>query len=217
MGTMNPFRDPALRTRWVFWRTLKRKGKPTKVPMNPTTGEPAKSNSPSTWSTRSRATEWPQRDGVGLMLGDLGDGRAICGVDLDSCRDPETGTLTPWAKRVIETLDSYTEVSPSGEGVKVFFLTDADHGLKGGSFVEHGHAREAHPPAIEVYFAGRFFTVTDDAIGKRPLRHVSAAEVHAVLNEGRTLAKAPSDTGKPAQTDSDLAEIAANRPLDFSR
>jgi len=217
MGAVSPFRDPALKARWVFWRTLKRKGKPTKVPMNPATGEPAKSNDASTWSTRPRAQEWPQSDGVGLMLGDLGDGRAICGVDLDSCRDPETGKLAPWAKRVIDALDSYTEVSPSGEGVKVFFLLDAEHGLKGGSFVEHGHAREDHPPAIEVYFSGRFFTVTDDAIGKRDLRHVSADDVRDVLDEGRKLAKAPSDASKPAQGDSDLSAIVANRPLDFTR
>jgi hypothetical protein len=214
---MSTLSDPALDNRWVFWRHVKRNDRLTKVPMNAATGEPAKSNDAATWSTRDRAEQWPKRDGVGVMLGDLGDGRALCGVDLDTCRDPDTGKLTQWAKRTIESLDSYSEISPSGEGLKVFFFIDADHGLRGGSFVEHGHARDNHPPAIEVYFSGRFFTVTDDAIGKRTIRHVRAADVRAVLEEGRRLARSSSAPERPAKSASELSTMAANRLGNFTR
>jgi len=54
-------------------------------------------------------------DGVGYVLGD-----GVAGVDLDDCRDPETGTIEPWAAQIITDINSYTEVSPSGTGVKIF-------------------------------------------------------------------------------------------------
>src|SRR5207244_12523629 len=40
------------------------------------------------------------------------------GVDLDKCRNPETGQIEEWAQGIIEQLDSYTESSQSGTGVR---------------------------------------------------------------------------------------------------
>ncbi len=40
-------------------------------------------------------------------------------VDLDSCRNAETGTIEPWARAIIEKLDSYTEISASGSGLHI--------------------------------------------------------------------------------------------------
>lgn len=37
-------------------------------------------------------------------------------VDLDKCRNPETGDVEPWALDLIEWLDTYTEISASGAG-----------------------------------------------------------------------------------------------------
>src|SRR5262245_55222282 len=34
------------------------------------------------------------------------------GIDLDGCRDPETGMIAPWAQRIIDMCHSYTEISP---------------------------------------------------------------------------------------------------------
>jgi primase-polymerase (primpol)-like protein len=42
------------------------------------------------------------------------------GIDLDDCRDPQNGALTPEAQRIIAHLQSYTEVTPSGTGVRIF-------------------------------------------------------------------------------------------------
>ena len=47
------------------------------------------------------------------MRGDL------TGVDLDHCRDQETGQIEPWAVEVVTLIDSYTEVSPSGTGLRI--------------------------------------------------------------------------------------------------
>ena len=82
--------------RWVCWKLEERGGKPTKIPVNPATGGQAMSNNPDTW-----ADYWTAKDvmttgkytGIGFMFN--GDG--IVGVDIDHCRDPDTGKLSDLA------------------------------------------------------------------------------------------------------------------------
>jgi primase-polymerase (primpol)-like protein len=66
-------------------------------------------------------------------------GDDYCGVDLDGCLDPDTGDMEGWAREIIEELDSYTEVSPSGTGVHVLIRA----ALPGGAT-----ARDALKPTI---------------------------------------------------------------------
>jgi hypothetical protein len=40
-------------------------------------------------------------------------------VDIDHCRDKDTGIIEPWAEEIVESLDSYTEASPSGTGLRI--------------------------------------------------------------------------------------------------
>ncbi len=80
--------------RWVAWRTEPRKvgEKPTKIPKCPHTPRNAASDAPQSWGTRAQAEakdlQLPPSSygpgGIGIMLGDLGDGRVLCGIDLDS-------------------------------------------------------------------------------------------------------------------------------------
>jgi hypothetical protein len=75
---------------------------------------------------------------------------------LDNGRDPKTGRIKKWASQIIRDLASYTEVSPSGTGVKIF--------LKGkvpGKLRRKGD--------IEMYDSGRYFTVTGRSLKKTPL------------------------------------------------
>jgi putative DNA primase/helicase len=168
--------------RWVAWQTEGRgpQGKPTKVPYGPD-GRKARADAPSTWGTRAaaeaRAAKLPRpfgTGGVGLELGDH-DGLAIGGIDLDSCRDPNTGALTPWATDVLELFRSYAEVSPSGTGVKVFFLFDGADlpALRATMGTEHGKQFKRkgggdHPPAIELYVGNRYFAVTGQILDGYP-------------------------------------------------
>ena len=116
--------------RWVTWRNELRNGKSTKVPYSPRNGHKAKADDPTTWGTRAEAEAAVPRlvngsgGGIGLQLGVLGDGRAIGGIDLDTCRAAD-GTLEPWAAEVVSRIGSYTEISPSGTGAKVFFIFSA--------------------------------------------------------------------------------------------
>ena len=111
-------------TRWVAWRNELRNGKQTKVPYSPH-GGPAKADDPSTWSTRSAAEAKArnlvngQGGGIGIELGDLGDGTSLGGIDLDTCLSG--GMFEQWAMDIIQRLGSYAEVSPCGTGAKIFF------------------------------------------------------------------------------------------------
>ena len=44
----------------------------------------------------------------------------IAGVDLDHVFDPETGAIEFCAQSIVDRLNSYTEISPSGEGLRIF-------------------------------------------------------------------------------------------------
>jgi len=73
-------------------------------------------------------------------------------VDVDACRCPDTGTLTSRAREILECLNSYSEVSPSGKGVKVWVRAALER-----SYVK---------PGFEVYSRGRYFTVTGQLLSQ---------------------------------------------------
>ena len=96
--------------------------------------------------------------GVGFMFGAEPGG--FVGVDLDGCRDPDTATVSDWAKEIILKLDSYAEVSPSKSGVKIFVRGrspfDSGKNLKLDHLGEYGGKKAG----IEIYDHGRYFAVT---------------------------------------------------------
>jgi primase-polymerase (primpol)-like protein len=108
------------RDQWVCWRTEDRDGKSTKIPVDPSTGRFASTTDPSTWCSFDRAHEYARDTGEIAGLGFVfTDADPFVGVDLDDCRDPNTGRPTELAKDIVDRLDSYTEVSPSGTGFHV--------------------------------------------------------------------------------------------------
>jgi hypothetical protein len=73
------------------------------------------------------------------------DGTA--GIDLDGCRNRETGEIAEWAMSLIRSLHSYTEISPSQEGVKIWVRAVLPAGRR-------------KKPGLEIYDRGRYFTLT---------------------------------------------------------
>ena len=119
---------------WVCWDPQDLRGaKPSKVPITPGEASPASVADPATWGTFEEA--WADATASGRDIGFFfTEDDPYVGVDLDACRDPDSGAIEPWAEGVIDTLDSYTEVSPSGTGIHIFVrgkLTTlvADHTL----------------------------------------------------------------------------------------
>lgn len=133
---------------WVCWKFEQRNGKQTKIPKNPKTGGNAISTNPQTWASYETALAGVDKfrfDGIGFVFSPDVD---ICGIDLDDCLDPSTGKLQDWAALVVEQMASYTEISPSGRGLKIFFRgTIPACGKKG---------------QIEIYNQGRYFTLTEE-------------------------------------------------------
>lgn len=132
---------------WVCWRSEERNGKLTKIPYSPTTGARARSDNFETWGTLIEAREAARQrdyDGIGFVF-TASD--PFCGVDLDGCLDSATGEVEPWAREIVEELDSYTEISPSGSGLHVILRAR----------LPEGGNRKGR---VEMYGQGRFFTMT---------------------------------------------------------
>jgi len=107
------------RDQWVCWRSQQREDKHTKVPIIPGTTQFASTTDPDTWrdfqTARKAVTSTPV-DGLGFVF--TADDPLI-GIDLDDCRNRETGDPTTWASQIITQIDSYTEVSPSETGYHI--------------------------------------------------------------------------------------------------
>jgi DNA polymerase len=111
--------------RWVCWRWEWRKSKWTKPPIQSGNGFPgyAKSNDASTWGTYDEAVRRViagEADGISFCL----KGSNIAAVDLDRCRDRETGALAAWAQDIIRRAPAgtYCEVTVSGTGLRLIGL-----------------------------------------------------------------------------------------------
>ena len=141
---------------WVVWRYEEREGKTTKVPYNATSNTMASSTDSATWETfeevlaASRNGDW---NGVGFVFT---EDDPFTGVDLDNCRHAVTEEIKPWARKIVDRLNSYTEVTPSGTGFHVI-------------------CRGALPPGrrrkgdLEMYDSSRYFTVTGEHLEGTPL------------------------------------------------
>lgn len=136
------------RPQWVVWRMETRDGKPTKIPYNPAKlNMKARANEPGTWGSFEQAVRVFKRgsfDGVGY---EFSADDSYTGIDMDKCRDPETGEIEAWARAIIDRLRSYTEISPSKSGVHIIVKGKLPPGRK-----KKGQ--------LEMYSDGRYFTMT---------------------------------------------------------
>jgi hypothetical protein len=163
--------------RWVGWCYIEEIDSETgevdwdKPPLNGHTGGRASSTNPATWCPFEVALEAYKRDrldGVGFVL-HLDENHNLVGIDLDKCRDAETGKIHEWAWKIIKLLNSYTEVSPSGRGVRIILRGKLPPtGRKKGSY--------------ENYETGRYVTMTGHHIEGTPTtieaRQAELEEVH---------------------------------------
>lgn len=139
------------RDQWVNWKYLTRgEGKPTKVPFQPD-GRPAKSDDPSTWNSIGAVLEAGGFAGIGYVFS---EDDPYVGIDLDYALD-DSGVLKPGWAAAVERFGTYTEVSPSGKGVKLWVRAEWP-GLKS----ETGKRVFWRDGQIEAYWRGRYFTVT---------------------------------------------------------
>jgi hypothetical protein len=140
------------RDQWVVWRYEKRAGQRTKIPYDPRTGGNASAADPGTWTAFDVAWKTFQQtrryDGLAYVFR---ENVPFCGFDLDDCLD-EDGQLL-WGADLLEQLDSYCEISPSGRGLKLIV-----HGKK----PAYARCKAAWNGGgtIEIYDQRRLFAIT---------------------------------------------------------
>ncbi len=159
---------------WVGWRHQRRDGRMTKIPyVLGENGRKARANDPSTWRPYADAVAYgPQYDGIGF---ELLRGGGLSAVDLDLCVERQTGKVAPWAREIVRRFDSYTEVTPSGEGLRIFCKGTLPEG-EGWRNKRLGAARpDGHTAGCEVYSDGKYLTVTGEALPGTP-EHVQDAQ-----------------------------------------
>ena len=140
---------------FMLWRLEQREGRQTKPPINPSSGFRGNVQDPKQWTDFDNALRIHEggrfhTNGVSVVLHPESE---LVGLDLDHCISD--GTFTEEATEIINRVSSYSEISPSGKGVRIFLY---------GKLPEKGRRRGS----IECYDAGRHLTVTGNHIPDTP-------------------------------------------------
>ena len=139
------------------WRYETREGtqKPSKVPYNPITGARADTSDPSTFAPFDEAVQalsTGHYNGIGVLItADLG------AIDIDGCIGDD-GQLSEMAADVVNTMEAYAEVSPSGRGIRILFRVPSNYIYNKARYYIN------NPPIhMEIYVAGatkKYVTIT---------------------------------------------------------
>lgn len=144
--------------RWAPWKAVwsEKRGKYDKIPCRPN-GYGLSTAQPEKWysfeAAQAALSTNPEFAGLGLVLTGI---KGIVGTDLDNCI--VNGVVAPWAQQIVDDLASYTEVSPSGNGLRVFNAGQQEKDWNN------------HEVGIEVYGGNdaRFLTVSGQHIAGCP-------------------------------------------------
>jgi hypothetical protein len=170
---------------WVLWRYVQVKDKWTKVPYQPS-GKKAATDNPATWSSYDNVIVHADKfDGIGFCLLNSGFGA----FDIDKCR---SSAIHPWANDLVARVGSYTEISPSGTGLRIIgYSTTQKKGRK--QPVVDG-------VSLETYAQGkRYITITGNPLPDAPQQLVNIEkiidEVVAELDANKKQQKKKPGTG----------------------
>ena len=131
---------------WVAFKTTKKdkNGKLKKEPIDPNSGDLAKTTDPDTWSSLGQACSCANETyrGVGFVFS---KNDPYVGIDLDNCI--ENGRANHWTQTIVDKMDSYTEVSLNGGGLHI---------------IGRGHVpdKRRKKGRVEMYHTGRYFAMT---------------------------------------------------------
>ena len=109
----------------MLWRLEQREGRQTKPPINPSSGFRGNVQDPKQWRDFDNAMKIHKggrfhTNGISVVLHPESE---LVGLDLDPCISD--GTFTQDATEIINRVNSYSEISPSGKGVRIFFIREA--------------------------------------------------------------------------------------------
>ena len=125
--------------------------KKDKIPVNPKTGGNAMCNKPATWGTYDQAKDRFESNkgngigGIGFVFSKDDDN---CGIDIDHCI--KDGVIDPDVDAILKELNTYCEISPSGDGI---------HAIAKGKLPGDGLGPK-EGRLCEMYDRDRYFTLT---------------------------------------------------------
>ncbi len=202
--------DLKRRDHWLVWRYVWREGnngKPgkwDKPPSNARTGGYADTTDPSTWSSFDEAMAAYQAggwDGIGYVP--LLDDNLVA-LDLDHCRSKETGEIAPWAATIVTEMDTYTELSPSQEGLRLFAYArkpDRARTKRGNVEIFDGATAAGKPGGRYVTVTGQHLTGTPADI--QPRQEALASVYTRELKGSTSQASKNAPNGQAAATSND--------------
>ena len=167
------FHELAPRRRWACYKKVfdPDSGKSSKKPISAVTGNGAKSNDPRTWCSLKDALSFlSKRKGLAGIVLALTAYDNLIGIDIDHCID-DKGAISSTALEIIKLADSYTEISPSGHGIRILLRGELPKG-----------ARKNTLNGVEMYDSNRFLTITGNHLPTAPnsinTRPAQVKEIH---------------------------------------
>lgn len=200
---------------WVCWRygPPRKNGKRPKIPYNPHTGTAADVSNPETWGAHHEAADTFLKggyDGIGFVFS---ESDPFTGIDLDGCRNSQTGEIEEWALNIVRELNTYSEVSPSGTGV---------HCIVAGKLPGPGN----RVGNVEVYDHNRYFTWSGKALSGSPHtvepRQEALEAIHRRFitkkeDRPRGNLEGVFQQGHRQHSDGDLLRMAQDSPINGSK
>ena len=197
MNTQNLSLELQQYSQWVLWRRELRDGKETKIPYRADGKGMASTTDAATWASFVDVTHAYAAggyDGIGFVFT---SNDPFTGIDIDHCRDPQTGTIGTWAQTIIDSLNSYSEITPSDTGVHII--------VKGK--LPPGGNRKGN---IEMYDARRYFTITGNHLDRTPNtiedKQQKLNDLHAMIF--LKAAPGPTHAGGNGRHPVDLGDVA---------
>lgn len=157
---------------WCLWKKIEGKGK---VPFDASNDNFAKSNDKSTFHPFQLALKnvhkYMNFNENNEMTGGLGLGifNGFSAIDIDNCRNPENGQLKEMANDIIDYCDSYTEISPSGTGIRIIIKTKS-------MINKETHYINNSTNGLEIYISentNKFVTITGNILNNNQIREVN--------------------------------------------
>ena len=189
------------RRQWVIWRAILAEGAVTKPPFNPNNpAYMADVKDPSTWGTFEDAvrvyTNNPSLiSGIGFVFT---DGDEYFGMDIDDekkVKPEHLETRRRFVSQIMSEVDTYTELSPSGQGV---------HMIGKGKLPVAGKRSTAMQ--VEIYCSGRYFTITGEIVNQKT--EIKDQQEFLISVFGAMTPESGGDQG--------VYDTASNRRLDLS-
>ena len=182
---------------FCLWKYEDKDGRRTKMPYNPSSPQDrAKTDDRRTFAPIDTAVKSVSNfDGLGIGIFD-----SVAGIDIDHCI--KDGKLSSMAADIVNTMDAYTEISPSGEGIRILFLAP------GFKYDNAKYYIKNSKNGLEIYIAGmtrRYLTITGNVLRKTDMIN-RADRLQTILDRYMVRPQQPTQAAAPMETAADISD-----------